>query len=95
MNSILQFEKKCWFCDSPYIEEHHIYFGKNRKISEQNGFKVWLCNFHHTGSISGNSKNAVHFNKKKDLELKKYCQEKFEETHTREEFMQLIGENFL
>jgi len=42
MKSILQEEKRCYICGlySP-VEEHHIYFGNpNRRISEENGFKV-------------------------------------------------------
>ena len=66
--------------------------GQNRKTSEANGFKVWLCLAHHTGS-----NRAVHG---KDgglltLTLKKHCQMEFEKTHTRAEFMALIGRNYL
>lgn len=32
---------------------------------------------------------------KVDLRLKQDCQRKFEETHTREEFMAIIGRNYL
>ena len=50
--SILQNEKECYICGLYYpVEEHHVYFGANRKISEQNGFKVWLCAEHHRGTI--------------------------------------------
>lgn len=38
---------------------------------------------------------GVHFNKELNLKLKRECQEKFEETHSREEFMRLIGKNYL
>lgn len=95
MKSIIQNNKECWFCGSPYVEDHHIYFGPNRKISEKCGFKVWLCNYHHTGSISGNSRQAVHFNREKDLELKRTCQLKYEKTHTRASFIKLIGRSYL
>lgn len=95
MKSILQKNKECYVCKSLYVEDHHIYFGPNRKISEKHGFKVWLCNLHHTGSISGNSKNAVHFNRDMNLRLKKECQRKYEEEHTRDEFIKLIGRSYL
>lgn len=95
MKSILQTEKECYFCKDLRVEEHHIYFGPNRKVSEKNGFKVWLCNLHHTGSISGISKYAVHFNRKKDLELKKECQRIYERNHTRASFIKLIGRSYL
>ena len=37
----------------------------------------------------------IHFNKDVDLEVKQECQRKFEETHSREEFMEIIGRNYL
>ena len=89
--SILQEEKCCWFCKTTYnLHEHHIYFGPNRKISEMHGFKAWVCAREHNMS-----KNSVHFNREMDLELKRACQAKFEQAHTREEFIRLIGRNYL
>ena len=89
--SILQDEKECYItgsiCD---LHEHHIYPGKNRKISEKYGFKVWLRSDWHNMRDYG-----VHFNKNLDLRLKQECQAKFEETHTREEFIKLIGKSYL
>lgn len=41
------------------------------------------------------SNEGVHFNRELDLKLKRECQEKFEETHSREEFMKIIGKNYL
>lgn len=91
MNSILQFEKKCWFCKTPYnIHKHHIYFGANRKISEQIGAWVYLCAYHHNMSDE-----SVHFNRDMDLELKRLYQKKYEEDHTRDDFIGLIGKSFL
>lgn len=90
MKSILQEDKKCFICGSLQVHEHHIYFGANRKASENNGFKVYLCPAHHNMSNCG-----VHFNRQLDLQLKQLCQRKFEETHSREEFMKLIGKNYL
>lgn len=91
MKSILQDEKVCYVtgsvCD---LHEHHIFFGKNRRISEENGFKVWLRSDWHNMSSHG-----VHSNPDLDLRLKQDCQRKFEETHTRDEFMKLIGKNYL
>lgn len=51
MESVLQTEKKCFYCgDSRNLESHHIFGGPDRKVSEKYGLKVWLCNYHHTGS---------------------------------------------
>lgn len=92
MKSILQDRKECYFTKSTTgLHEHHIYYGTGqREISEQNGFKVWL-----RGDLHNLSKDGVHFNKARDLRLKRACQRKFEETHTRAEFMKLIGRNYL
>lgn len=61
-----------------------------RKISDQNGFTCNLCMEHHrTG------KDAVHKNKKIRLMLQKICQQEYEKTHSREEFLRLIGENYM
>ena len=92
MKSILQDEKRCFICGSyNWIEEHHIYGGPNRKVSEKNGFKVYLCHYCHNEPPKG-----VHHNKERRLWLRAKCQEKYESMgHTREEFMRLIGRNYL
>ena len=71
---------------------HHIYEGNGRrKISERNGFIVPLTPQEHN---MGN--HSVHFNKKLDLWFKRLCQSKYESMgHTREEFIRLIGRNYL
>ena len=92
MDSIMQEEKCCYVCGTTQnIHLHHIYFGKNHKISDQYGFTVYLCGKHHNQSNQG-----VHCgNKMLDLMLKKHCQMVFEESHGHEAFMALIGKNYL
>ena len=89
--SILQNKKECFITGSvSNLHEHHIFGGRNRKTSEKFGFKVWLrADWHNMAGY------GVHFNKDLDLSLKRTCQAKFEETHTRVEFMKLIGKNYL
>jgi len=41
------------------------------------------------------SEYGIHFNKDIDLEVKQDVQRKFEETHSRDEFHELIGRNYL
>lgn len=92
MKSIIQNNKECFICGQMVnLHNHHIYFGKNRKISDKNGFTCWLCYNHHEGDcgVHGKYGNQI------DLFLKKCCQSKFEDTHTREEFIKLIGKNYL
>ena len=90
-NSILQDKKECYITGAALnLHEHHIFGGKNRKISEKHGFKVWLrADWHNVADY------GVHFNRDLDIFLKMSCQNKFEETHTRAEFMALIGKNYL
>ena len=94
MKSILQTEKCCYITGTTYnLHKHHIYFGNpGRKISEANGFWVWL-----TGSLHNQSNEGVHGKNGHalDLKLKQDCQRKFEETHSRDEFMAVIGKNYL
>ena len=93
MDSILQGDtRECYLTGAADgLHRHHIYFGNpNRKISEANGFLVWLRWDWHNGAEYG-----VHFNRDLDLKLKRECQEKYEETHSREEFRKLIGKSYL
>lgn len=89
--SILNNCRRCYKCGTIFnLHKHHIYGGANRKISEQEGFYVYLCPRHHNMSDEG-----VHFDKELDTDLKQECQRKYEEEHTREDFMRLIGRNYL
>ena len=91
--SIMQTEKKCYITgQTRNLHKHHIYAGKNRKVSEENGFWVYLVGWLHNQSDEGvHGKNGHDL----DIKLKTECQAKFEETHTRAEFMALIGKNYL
>ena len=91
--SILQDEKVCFLTGSTEeLDKHHIYFGPNRKISEKHGFWVWL---RHDMHIAGSQNKTPHNCRYVDLYLKEKCQRKYEETHSREEFIALIGRSYL
>jgi hypothetical protein len=91
--SILQDEKVCYITgQTNNLHLHHIYAGSRRKISDENGFVVYLCARLHNQSDDGvHGKNGHEL----DMMLKRHCQMKYEETHSREEFMTLIGKNYL
>ncbi len=97
MESIIQKEKKCFFCDSVSggicgLESHHIFPGSNRKWSEKYGLKVWLCGdeHHRNGPLS------VHRNREVANRLKAIGQAKFEETYgTRQDFVRIFGRNYI
>jgi hypothetical protein len=76
----------CYICQRPYVDIHEIYGGRNRQVSMINGFCVPLCRHHH---------QIVETNAYADFYFKEICQTEFEKTHTREEFMKIIGKNYL
>lgn len=90
MKSILQTEKKCIVCGSPYVQYHHIYGGPWRNISDKHGFTCYLCLEHHTGQ---GGVHGANYQLRRDLQ--KRCQRKYEESHTHEEFMELVGRDYL
>lgn len=97
MKSIIQSEKECFLCGRAFeygpdrLEDHHIFFGPNRKHSEKYGLKVWLCG----DSCHRNGHMSLHKNRKIDLAVKGIAQKKFEETHSREEFRKIFGKSWL
>lgn len=93
--SVLQgTEKECYITGrTDNLEKHHCYYGvKGRAISDKYGFWVWLIPEYHRGTSGVHGKNGHEL----DMELKQACQMAYEETgHTRQEFIQLIGKNYL
>lgn len=93
MKSIIQNKKECFVCKATYnLHLHHIFFGTaNRKISDKNGFTVYLCQYHHEGTFGVHGKEGNKLN----LYLKRICQKEYEKDHTREEFIRLIGQSYI
>lgn len=91
MKSILQKDRACYLCGRINgLEMHHIFGGvANRKISEKYGLKVWLCHNCHTG------KDGAQYDPEKNRLLKMDAQFAFEQIHSRSEWMQIIGKNYL
>lgn len=92
---------RCWLCMRLHadhrvrtgLQTHHVYFGAGRReISEENGFTVYLCWNHH---LYAGGPEAVHRNHEICRRLQEETQRKFEQTHTREEFINLIGRSYL
>lgn len=109
MDSIMPTERDtCYICgcflSSWNREEHHIFFGSaNRRISEQEGMKVFLCKECHR-----TSRGSVHKCRAADLDLKKEAQTVWEEKYiekypyenhaqeaAREAFRALFGRSYL
>ena len=93
MQSIMQDKKECYFTSrTDNLHKHHIFFGTgNRKVSEDNGFWIWITGEWH----NQDSRKDIHSNMQLDLRVRMQCQRKYEETHSRQEFRKLIGESYL
>ena len=90
MESILNEKKECYFCRTTQnLEKHHIFRGCRRQTADRLGLWVWLCHEHHTGA------SGVHNNTNLFRTLQKLAQVKFEQEHTRLEWMQEIGKNYI
>lgn len=74
-----------------YREEHHVFGGNpDRNISEEEGFKVYLCPEHHRIGPE-----AAHRNIEIKRLLQQDAQRAYERTHSRAEFMALLNRNYL
>lgn len=88
----MQSSKECYVTGSTTgLHLHHIYHGPNRKVSDREGFTVWLRHDVHL---------ALHDHREPyaglDRILKEQCQMRYEAMgHTREEFRALIGKSYL
>lgn len=84
--------EECYVCGAVRpLERHHIYGGNpGRKLSERYGLTIHLCCFHHR-----DSKEGVHFNKALREQLQEEGQRAFEKIHTREEFLEVFGRNYI
>ena len=80
--------KHCYICTKNGIKNvakddlHEVYGGRNRKRSIKNGFVVPLCRKCHQDN------ETLKF-------LQRFIQEEYEKKHTREEFIKIIGKNYL
>jgi len=77
---------KCYVCKR-YGDTavHEIFFGANRKVSKENGLYIYVCPRCH---------DVIHLkpdNGLMDRTMKKIGQNKYLETHTRDEWLKMIG----
>lgn len=82
----------CYLCGKyGPTEEHHIFGGPNRRLSEEYGLKVNLClECHQTGAA------AVHRNKETMQMLHELGQQAFEnQIGSRDGFMKIFGRNYI
>lgn len=81
--SILQDGKYCYICRKNYnintvngLEEHHVFGGALRPLSERYGLKVWLCHRHHN-----EPPNGVHFDPVARWHLERDAKRAFDAQH--------------
>lgn len=93
MRSIVNNERQCLICKTPYgLVKHNIYYGKElgQRGKEEYGCWCYLCARHHNMSNAG-----VHFNTELDRKLKQYTQTRFNEEYPELNFLQIFGKNYL
>ncbi len=91
MKSVIlnDFNEKCYLCGSYNgIQEHHIFGGPDRKMSEKYGLKVHLCVLCHDRVHGKNGKPMM------DM-LHEIGQRAFEETYDREKFRKEFRKSYL
>lgn len=79
----------CYVCGRPYPNLHHMMNGANKKKAEQYGLIIPLCINHHTGA------EGVHTKPEKMLACRQMAQRKFEEEHTRDEWVKIFSKSYL
>jgi hypothetical protein len=96
--SIIQEDRThCFICgmntNLEPLDEHHVFFGINRKNSEKYGLKVYI--HHNKCHIFG--KDSVHQNAKVDKALKAMVQKRAMQHYgwTIEEFIKIFGKSYL
>lgn len=81
--SIMQVGRYCYICKKEYnlyttinLEEHHVFGGPLRSLSEHYGLKVYLCHRHHTEPPTG-----VHFDATARWRLERDAKRAFDRRH--------------
>jgi hypothetical protein len=87
-DSIMQDSKYCYITGrTDHLDKHHVYGAANRKLSDIYGCWVWLTHEVHM--------NAHQRQPEILLQIKRECQERFEELYDHETFMKVFGKNYL
>lgn len=97
IKSIIQKDRtRCFLCGrngwSDPLEEHHCFGGPNRRLSEEDGLKVYLCG----NRCHRNGPGAAHRNARTAEFLKAEAQMAWEALYgPREAFLRRYGKNYL
>ena len=95
MKSIIQSKKECFECMTyTNLEIHHIFFGTaNRQLSEKDGLKVWLCQYHHRGTKGVHGKDGHELDERLKSIAQMFYMQKYNKTE--DEFIKRYGKNYL
>lgn len=77
---------RCYECGKPAVNLHEVYEGSYRVRSMENGMVLPLCYQCHI---------KIHYDRNLALKYKMMFQKKFEESHTRDEFIDLFVKSYL
>lgn len=95
MSIVQRDESRCYLCgrngNGDPLETHHIMFGPYRAKADKDGLTVKLCGArcHRLGP------DSAHQNRQTNTKLKQDAQRAFEQTHSREEWLERYGRNYL
>ena len=95
-SSIIQTNKKCIVegCGSVFdLHLHHVFFGKNRQKSDDDGLVVWLCYDHHEGTKGVHGRDGHEL----DVKLKKLAEAQWCSYYNKtiKDFIKRYGRNYL
>lgn len=79
----------CFVCGRPYPQIHHMMNKWDKAKAEKYGLIIPLCMNHHTGA------EGVHTKPEKMLACRQMAQRKFEEIHSRDEWIEEFGKSYL
>ena len=79
----------CFVCGRPFPSIHHCMNKYDKKKAEKYGLILPLCVNHHTGA------EGVHSKPEKMLACRQMAQRKFEEEHTRDEWIREFEKSYL
>lgn len=95
MKSIMQNKKECFITGrTTGLHRHHIFYGKNRSLSEKYGLWIWICaELHNMGDYGIHGK----YGRELDMQLKQDAQRRAMEVYgwSTEDFIRIFGRNYI
>jgi hypothetical protein len=81
----MQDRKECYVCHCVTdLEDHHVFGGANRPLSERYGLKVWLCYKDHQGD------QGIHYNRPLRKQIQETAKQKFISIYGEQEFLRIF-----